>query len=599
MTCGHWRRSRKSSRGGSGRHGCLSRARSLVPPPAVASRARACGHVTRSRFSASGRRNATTAPRVGRFTVARHGFFSVINSSRPLLPSALRKLEEGQRRRPCARKARFRLGSSRRVWRGNVGDLMLACKAQRPASEALPPNDPTLLTPEDKGRPQMNVRPVSAMLLVADDALPYGGGARSDEHATFRRQEVSSACSHMPHDTRLTYQRGSSTSAASAARSRSGSRPGSSMVRETIFMCACKRGSSRSVCADPWAPLHTCLPFVFQSVLRAKLRNPTHTAVDCLRECRSLSASECSIASTRPRSRDGLPSSPTSTRPSTSHSLYSRDVMDLRPWSSGSVVSTRARPYSGSGSVIESDRVEWSGLVAVRSNRRPLTSVGRSMQVEGGMRVKRERPSTALGMKSTAKFSGAMSRDARQRAEHDGFETFELHDTYEDALGYTPLSGIDPYANLSAERHPHDRFVCVTVYDAMRLRLSYKLPACAPSDIMGRREVNAHAAKVLCRPPANALLVTSPTSLLSLPSSKMCRNVAISPLELFLSRSASPLKKASPARPRSSYAYLPAPTGLQADQAAGPDVWNRGAVRARPATSRRVRPATSLGRVKE
>eukprot|EP00802_Teleaulax_amphioxeia_P013167 Tamp_13215.p1 GENE.Tamp_13215~~Tamp_13215.p1 ORF type:complete len:531 (+),score=43.43 Tamp_13215:188-1594(+) len=427
-----------------------------------------------------------------RFTVARHGFFSVINSSRPLLPSALRKLEEGQRRRPCARKARFRLGSSRRVWRGNVGDLMLACKAQRPASEALPPNDPTLLTPEDKGRPQMNVRPVSAMLLVADDALPYGGGARSDEHATFRRQEVASACSHMPHDTRLTYQRGSSTSAASAARSRSGSRPGSSMVRETIFMCACKRGSSRS-----------------------------------------LSASECSIASTRPRSRDGLPSSPTSTRPSTSHSLYSRDVMDLRPWSSGSVVSTRARPYSGSGSVIESDRVEWSGLVAVRSNRRPLTSVGRSMQVEGGMRVKRERPSTALGMKSTAKFSGAMSRDARQRAEHDGFETFELHDTYEDALGYTPLSGIDPYANLSAERHPHDR------------------------------------------------------------------NVAISPLELFLSRSASPLKKASPARPRSSYAYLPAPTGLQADQAAGPDVWNRGAVRARPATSRRVRPATSLGRVKE
>jgi len=193
---------------------------------------------------ASGRRpNPATTLRVHRFAVVRHGFFSIINSSRPLLPSALRKLEEGQRRVLCDSKTRFRLGSARRMWRGNIGALMIVCKPPRPLG-AMPPNDCSLLMPEDKGRPETNLRPVSAMLLVADEAL-HVGGADSKGHEACRRswKDTASACSRLLDNTRLTYQR-----AASAARSRSGSRPGSSLVRETIFMCACKRGSSRSFC---------------------------------------------------------------------------------------------------------------------------------------------------------------------------------------------------------------------------------------------------------------------------------------------------------------------------------------------------------------
>jgi len=182
-----------------------------------------------------------TTLRVHRFAVGRHSYLSIINSSRPLLPSALRKLEKGQRRGLCQRKTRFRLGSARRMWRGNIGALMIVCKPPRPLG-AMPPNDCSLLMPEDKGRPETNLRPVSAMLLVADEAL-HVGCADSEGNETCRRswQDTASVCSRLLDNTRLTYQR-----AASAARSRSGSRPGSSLVRETIVMCACKRGSSRS-----------------------------------------------------------------------------------------------------------------------------------------------------------------------------------------------------------------------------------------------------------------------------------------------------------------------------------------------------------------
>ena len=52
---------------------------------------------------------------------------------------------------------------------------------------------------------------------------------------------------------------------------------------------------------------------------------------------------------------------------------------------------------------MEGDRVEWSGRVTARTSRRPLTSVGRSTEVEGERRVHKERPSTALGMKGTTR----------------------------------------------------------------------------------------------------------------------------------------------------------------------------------------------------
>ena len=105
------------------------------------------------------------------------------------------------------------------------------------------------------------------------------------------------------------------------------------------------------------------------------------------------------MASTRPRSRDGFPASPASIRPSTSHSLYSRDVTDFRAPSCG----VPPRPYSSHGLVMEGDRVEWSGQVAARTSRRPLVSVGRCTEGEGGRRVQRERPATALGMRGTTR----------------------------------------------------------------------------------------------------------------------------------------------------------------------------------------------------
>jgi hypothetical protein len=160
------------------------------------------------------------------------------------------------------------------------------------------------------------------------------------------------------------------------------------------------------------------------------------------------------MASTRPRSRDGFPASPASTRPSTSHSLYSRDVMDLRPLSCG----VPPRPYSSHGLVIQGDRAEWSGRVAARTSRRPLTSVGRSTEVEGGRRVQRERPSTALGIKGTTKNvvpftpSAVSQKQERQLSGYyDDLENSEICDTDKNQSPSHDCS-FDSYA-------AHDRYV--------------------------------------------------------------------------------------------------------------------------------------------
>lgn len=90
-------------------------------------------------------------------------------------------------------------------------------------------------------------------------------------------------------------------------------------------------------------------------------------------------------------------------------------------------------------------------------------------------------------------------------------------------------------------------------------------------------------------------LPNAPTSLFPSPPIivETHRNISLSPLELFLSRSPSPLKKVSPVRPRSSFAYLPETTSLKVEEAARKarkEDWSRGEMRKRPATSlRRVK----------
>jgi hypothetical protein len=162
------------------------------------------------------------------------------------------------------------------------------------------------------------------------------------------------------------------------------------------------------------------------------------------------------MASTRPRSRDGFPASPASTRPSTSHSLYSRDVMDLRPLSCG----VPPRPYSSHGLVMEGDRVEWSGRVAARTCRRPLTSVGRSTEGEGGRRFQRDRPSTALGIKGTTKNVVPITPSAvsqKQQRQLSG---------YYDDLGNSEICDTDKNQShdCSFDSYAaHDRYVPLTI----------------------------------------------------------------------------------------------------------------------------------------
>lgn len=155
-----------------------------------------------------------------RFTVARQHLEEVINRVRPLVPSAVKKLEDAL---PRPEKVRIQECSRRRVWRGDLGLLMLACKSPRRDSEALPANHHSHWSPVNYGRPERIVRPSSAMMMVEVNPLQSEG-------------ERGMILSHDGETERLTYRRRSSAQ-------RVTSRPVSSTLRETLFKCANNRSS--------------------------------------------------------------------------------------------------------------------------------------------------------------------------------------------------------------------------------------------------------------------------------------------------------------------------------------------------------------------
>ena len=153
-----------------------------------------------------------------RFTVARQHLEEVVNRVRPLVPSAVKKLED---RLPRPEKVRIEACSRRRVWRGDLGLLVLVCKSPRDA-DATPASHHSFWSPEDDGRRERSARPSSAMMMVGVDALQLCTG--EEEVSPFQDGQM-----------RLTYRRRSQRENAS--------RPSSSVLRETLFQCANNRSS--------------------------------------------------------------------------------------------------------------------------------------------------------------------------------------------------------------------------------------------------------------------------------------------------------------------------------------------------------------------